>query len=301
MSDSINDVYSNLIKRDRFKARYSTRGSGVLHYHVDDITVDIEFDCHANLSFTTGPREIVDGVPTWKFEAAYDFSILNYKLTLGYEDGEATLSLLTEVSGSGNALTQGFLKASKWDTHAALEVSLDPVPLQSLIQTHHYKDSGYSGPEETTETYIHTLFFGELPSEIDILDKRLHINGFNFRKPQFTKFKSWQKKERLHALDAGFCPLEVVLFQEIAFTDGDTLPSADDCIPLIEVLEENGKTPVPGKIFDVISSDGSKSTHITDEKGQVRLYVTEDEKYIVEQMQEYPENGEARHSKTESP
>lgn len=299
MSDSINDVYSNLIKRDRFKARYSTRGSGVLHCNVGGFSFDIEFDLHANLSFTTGPREIVDGVPTWKFEAAYDFSIRNYSFTLNSEGG---MSLLEESSGSGNARTQGFLKASKWDTHVELVVSLDPVPLQPLIYTYHYKDAGDSGPEETTETRTHKIFFGILPSDIGILDKRLHINGFNFRKPQFTVFKSWQKKLKVgDPITDLYCPFEVVLFQEIAFTDGNTLPSFDDCIPLIEVLEENGKTPVPGKSFDVMSSDGSKSTHVTDDKGQIRLYVTDDEKYIVEKMQEYPEKGEARHSKTESP
>ncbi len=301
MTESVDDVYANLIKVGRFKARYSTRGSGVFAYSDGYISVDIAVDMSASLDLSTTSREVVDGVCRWAFEGTYQFVRKGKSCGVGHEfDGRESIRGETESSGTASVGIKGYLEAAKSAKSAGLRVRLDQKPLEGLTVTHHDMASGDADNHETTETLPHPMFFKNIDVMVDPSTSLMEIPDVRFRSSSFTDFRSWQIKTRHHRSEFLFVGgLEVIFHQEIAITDGDILPTDEDCVPLIEVLEESGNTPVEGKEFEILHPDGSLSTHVSDAKGQVRLYVRDGEEYVVKEMQEHLDKNEAHHQKTE--
>ena len=301
MTESVDDVYANLIKVGRFKARYSTRGSGVFAYSDGYISVDIAVDMSASLDLSTTSREVVDGVCRWAFEGTYRFAENRKTRGAGLDiDDKESLRSETESSGTASVAVKGYLEAGKTTKSAVLRVCLDQKPLERLTVTSHEMMSGDSDNYDTTEARPHPMFFEAIEVSMDPSNSLLDLPAVRFRSSSFTDFRSWQTKTRHHQLGFAFVgDLEVIFHQEIAITDGDILPTDEDCVPLIEVLEESGNTPVEGKEFKILHPDGSLSTHVSDAKGQVRLYVRDGEEYVVKEMQEHLDKNEAHHQKTE--
>lgn len=302
MTESPDDIYNKLIRIDRFKARYRTSGGGVLAYSNGGISVDIAVNLSASLDFITTSREIVDDVCRWNFEATYRFEEKRATCGVGLEiDGRESLRIETEQSGAGNVGIKGYLQAGKAKKNAGLYVYLDPKPLEGLVVTSREKASGDGDNYDITEKMTHPIFFGAIEVAMDHSIALLEIPAFGFRTSKFTDLRTWQKKTRHHQLGFGFIGgLEVIFHQEIAITDGDILPSDEDCVPLIVVVEESGKTPVEGKEFKIMYPDGSVRTHASNAKGEVRLYVRDGEDYVVKEMLEHPDKNEAHHQKTEA-
>ncbi len=301
MIESPDDVYANLIKAGHFKARYSTCGSGVFAYSDDYISVDIAVDMSASLDLSTTSREVVDGVCRWTFEGTYQFAEKRKSCGVGHElDGRESIRAETELSGTASVGVKGYLEAAKSAKSAGLRVCLDQKPLEGLTVTYHDMMSGDGDNYDTTEAWPHPMFFKAIEVSTDHSTSLMEVPAVRFRSSSFTDFRSWQTKTRHHQSGFAFIgDLEVIFHQEIAITDGEILPTDQDCVPLIEVLEESGNTPVEGKEFRILHPDGSISTHVSDAKGQVRLYVKDGEEYVVKEMQEHLDKNEAHHQKTE--
>lgn len=301
MTESPDDVYANLIKVGRFKARYSTRGSGVFAYLNGGISVDISVDMSASLDVSTTSREVVNGVCRWTFEGTYQFVEKRTSCGVGHEfDGRESIRREIERSGTASVGVKGYMEAAKKTKGVDLRVCLYQKPLEGLTVTCREMASGDSDNYDITEACPHPIFFEAIEAYMDLSGSLLELPEVRFRSSSFTDLRSWQTKTRHHQSGFAFAgTLEVICHQEIAITDGDILPTDEDCVPLIEVLEESGNTPIEGKEFRILHPDASLSTHVSDAKGHVRLYVKDGEEYVVKEMQEHLDKYEAHHQKTE--
>lgn len=305
MYDSIDDVFRAIRRRDGFKLRYSTRGSAATECKIPYYEWVATNDFHASLRISTTSREDIGDVTRWKFDAEYEFGRDTYNLTQAWtEEGERCIYELIENHGGGSARTTGYLEAGKdifFDSreYVYLHVFIDPEPLKSLMITHHEKSDSYSGVGEETVQAHHKIFFELIRADEMIVSPFLNLPGFGFRRMSFKKFRAWEAIDWMCGSPRAPEDLRVIQHQEIAMTDGNELPTLDDCVPLIEVVEEQSRLPVAGKAFKIKRPDGAPSTHVTDAKGQIKLFVEDDDEFEVVEMEEHPERGEPHHWKTE--
>lgn len=306
--ESVDDIYNALIQRNRFKARYSTQGAGSASRTVNSQSAQIAVNMSASLEFTTGPRQVIDDSYFWNLEGEYRFALNNKFHDIGTEyDGEVSINDISEKTGGDSVRVVGVLIAQKGENTAGLAVCLKLAPFEKLTSKSIHKDDGYAQIDEV-DTIKHVPFFENIESEILPVfpglsaeyQPALWLDGWDFHCAGFTKLVTWQTKKMYASNFAYLLETEVVFSQEMAITDGDVLPTSDDCVPVIEAVLESGKVPVAGKEFMIRHPDGNLRSHVTDSKGRISLMVKDGEKYVVEELVDRPQKGEPRHQKTEN-